>query len=481
MSETPLTGLTPDAAASRDPRNWSRAKRNRYGWFMTFSLLFLMMLSWADKAVLGIAAVPIMKELGITPEQFGLVGSAMFLTFGIAQIVAAPIANKVSSKWILLVLCLLWSVAQVPILLFASLPALWASRLLLGAGEGPLAPVLMHGIYKWFPEKKGATPAALASSGVTLGIVAFAPVLAWVIGQFGWQTAFALLAIVGLVWSVFWVIVGKEGPYTSRKAEQEIDGIAAEETPVAAETKIRYWRTILSPSWIFAVLASFFGYWTFTLAMSWGPAYFQNVLGFSGQQSGAMIALPAAWGAIATVGLSALTQRLHIKGVPTRKARGWVLSISAAFAGACLVAATLTTSPVLSVILMVFGFGTAPALFAITYLVVAELTTIAQRGANLSIANAVLTTGGVFAPAVSGFLIGGAATPAEGYRAAFALAGGLLLVFGILALLFINQQRDRRRLGLEVADDAAPAASTLAASTTATALEVTPAEASTKA
>lgn len=98
-----------------------------------------------------------------------------------------------------------------------------------------------------------------------------------------------------------------------------------------------------------------------------------------------------------------------------------------------------------------FGFVTAPARFAITYLVVAELTTISQRGANLSIANAVLTTGGVFAPAVSGFLIGSAATPADGYRAAFALAGGLMLTFGILALVFVNQQRDRRRLGLDVA------------------------------
>ncbi|GAA5201917.1 MFS transporter [Arthrobacter gyeryongensis] len=463
MSATPLPGVAPGAANSRDPRTWSRARRNRYGWFITFTLLFLMMLSWADKAVLGIAAVPLMKQLGITPEQFGLVGSAMFLTFGVAQIVAAPIANKVSSKWILLVLCLLWSLAQAPILLFASLPALWASRLLLGAGEGPLAPVLMHGIYKWFPEKKGATPAALAASGVTLGIVAFAPVLAWVIGQFGWQTAFAVLAVVGLVWTVFWFIAGKEGPYTSRKAEQDIDGIAPEEAPVVAETKVRYWRTILSPSWIFAVLASFFGYWTFTLAMSWGPAYFQNVLGFSGQQSGTMIALPAAWGTIATVGLSALTQRLHLKGVPTRKARGWVLGASGAFAGACLVGATMTTSPVLSIALMVFGFGTAPALFAITYLVVAELTTIGQRGANLSIANAVLTTGGVFAPAVSGFLIGGAATPADGYRAAFALAGGLMLTFGILALVFVNQQRDRRRLGLDAAVVPAPVAPTLTA------------------
>lgn len=458
VSAPTLPDVATGPASARDPRHWSASKRNRYGWFITVSLLFLMMLSWADKAVLGIAAVPLMKDLGITPEQFGLVGSAMFLTFGVAQIVAAPIANKVSSKWILLVLCLLWSIAQAPILLFASLPALWASRLLLGAGEGPLAPVLMHGIYKWFPEKKGATPAALASSGVTLGIVAFAPVLAWVIGQFGWQTAFGLLAIVGLIWSVFWVITGKEGPYTSRQAEQEIDGVPADEKPVLLENKVRYWRTILSPSWIFAVLASFFGYWTFTLAMSWGPAYFQNVLGFTGQQSGTMIALPAAWGAIATVGLSALTQQLHIKGVPTRKARGWVLGISATVAGACLVGATLAASPVLSIALMVVGFGTAPALFAITYLVVAELTTIAQRGANLSIANAVLTSGGVFAPAVSGFLIGGATAPADGYRAAFALAGGLMFTFGILALLFVNQQRDRRRLGLDAAHAPAPRA-----------------------
>ncbi|WP_318242104.1 MFS transporter [Arthrobacter gallicola] len=438
-----------------NPRYWSAARRNRYAWFTTSSLLVLMMLSWADKAVLGIAAVPLMRDLGITPEQFGLVSSAMFLTFVIIQFVAAPIANKIPTKWILLVLCLTWSVAQLPILIFASLPALWISRLLLGAGEGPLAPVMMHSIYKWFPEKKGATPAAVASSGVTLGVVAFAPVLAWVVGAFGWQTAFATLAIIGLVWSVFWVITGKEGPYTSRQVEREIDGPDAgagddEEEPAAAvaETKVSYKKTIFTASWIIAVLTSFMGYWTFTLAMSWGPAYFETVLGYSSQAAGSMIALPAAWGAITTISLSALTQRLHLRGLPTRQARSFVLGGAATLAGAALLGATLVQSPLLSLVLLVLGLGTAPALFAITYLIVSELTTVAQRGANLSIANAVLSSGGIFAPAVSGFLIGGGATPAEGYTSAFALAGGLMLLMGILALLFINQQRDVRRLGL---------------------------------
>lgn len=454
-----MTLKEPPTRTRQDPKNpryWSPARRNRYAWFTTFSLLLLMMLSWADKAVLGIAAVPLMRDLGITPEQFGLVSSAMFLTFVVIQFVAAPIANKVPTKWILLVLCLTWSLAQLPILLFAALPALWVSRLLLGAGEGPLAPVMMHSIYKWFPEKKGATPAAVASSGVTLGVVAFAPVLAWVVGSFGWQTAFAVLAVLGLVWSVLWVVTGKEGPYTSRRAELEIDGpdthgASAEDEEAAAavpEAKISYRKTIFTASWIIAVLTSFMGYWTFTLAMSWGPAYFEVVLGYSSQAAGSMIALPAAWGAVTTISLSALTQRLHLRGLPTRKARSFVLGGAATLAGVALLGATLVPSPALSLALLVIGLGTAPALFAITYLIVSELTTVAQRGANLSIANAVLSSGGIFAPAVSGFLIGGGVSPAEGYTAAFALAGGLMLLMGVLSLLFVNQQRDARRLGL---------------------------------
>lgn len=144
--------------ASKDPAAWSYEKRRRYGWLVSVSLLFLMMLSWADKAVLGLAAVPIMKDLHITPEMFGLVSSAMFFTFGVAQLAAAPLANKVQSRWILLVICVLWSLAQAPVLVFSTLPALWVSRLLLGAGEGPLAPVMMHGVYSGSPRRRGPPP-----------------------------------------------------------------------------------------------------------------------------------------------------------------------------------------------------------------------------------------------------------------------------------------------------------------------------------
>lgn len=455
-SSTPAA--SPVTPQGTDPATWGPRRRKRYGWLVTVMLLILMMISWADKAILGIVAVPLMEDLNISEAQFGLLGSAVFMLFGIAQLVAAPIANRVQAKWILLVLCLVWSIAQVPVILFASLPALWFSRLLLGAGEGPLAPITMHAVYKWFPAAKGATPAALASAGVTLGIVAFAPVLAWVTASFGWKSAFVFVAIIGVIWAAVWLFIGKEGPYTSVKAEREIEGYAVDETedPVeaaktaAADSKVKYRRSLFTPTWILAVLCSFFGYWTFTVATTWLPAYFENVLGASTQQSGSLIALPAMWGAIATVGLSWLTEFLGSRGWTTRYSRGLVLSLATIFSGVMVLLGTLASTPTLAIICFTFGFGTAPALFALTYLVCAEMTSIGQRGAMLQFTNAFLTTGGLCAPMFVGAMVGAAATPAMGYEMSFLITGGVMGAIGLLAALGINQQRDRKKLGLDL-------------------------------
>lgn len=449
-----LDSLPRPKTRHEDPALWSPARRKRYGWLITIALLVLMMISWADKAILGIVAVPLMRDLHITPQQFGLLGSAVFMLFGIAQFIAAPIANRVKSKWILLVLCLIWSVAQVPIFVFASLPALWASRLILGAGEGPLAPVTMHAVYKWFPAKRSATPAAVASAGVTLGVVAFAPVLAWINAEFGWKATFLFLAVIGVVWSLVWLFIGKEGPYTSAKAERSIEGQLDESLDSAlvqaSDTPVRYLRSFMTPSWILAVLCSFLGYWTFTVATTWLPAFYEKSMGMSTQQAGSLIALPAIWGFFATIGLSWLTEFLVNRGSSTRKARGVVLGAAATVSGSLVVLGTLSQNDVLSVLCFMVGFGTAPALFAVTYLVAAEMTTVQQRGAVLQITNAFLTAGGLVAPMFVGFMVGSAATPSGGYLSAFAFTGGALALVGVLSMLFINQQRDRAKLGLDI-------------------------------
>src|SRR5580658_11198950 len=77
--------------------------RQAKGAWLTVTLLFLFMLiNFADKAVIGIAAVPIMQELKITPSQFGLIGSSFYLLFALSAIVTGFIVNRAQTRWALL-------------------------------------------------------------------------------------------------------------------------------------------------------------------------------------------------------------------------------------------------------------------------------------------------------------------------------------------------------------------------------------------
>src|SRR5215468_6964686 len=120
-------------------------------WKITFLLFLFMLVNFADKIVVGLAGVPIMTDLKLEPEQFGLLGSSFFFLFSISAIVVGFVVNRVATRWVLLVLAVIWSLAQFPMVGSVGLTTLIICRIILGAGEGPAASVAAHAVYKWFP------------------------------------------------------------------------------------------------------------------------------------------------------------------------------------------------------------------------------------------------------------------------------------------------------------------------------------------
>jgi len=123
---------------------------SRGGWLIVLLMFLFMLVNFADKAVVGLAAVPIMQELQLTPSQFGLIGSSFFLLFSVSAIVTGFIANRVQTRWLLLVMGLVWALAQFPMLGSAGFATIVACRIVLGAGEGPAYPVALHATYNGF-------------------------------------------------------------------------------------------------------------------------------------------------------------------------------------------------------------------------------------------------------------------------------------------------------------------------------------------
>src|SRR5271169_853992 len=189
----------------------TEVKPEKGAWAIVALLFLFMMINFADKAIIGLAGVPIMTELNLTPKQFGLVGSSFFLLFSISAVVTGFIVNRVRSKWVLLVMGLVWALVQFPMLGTVGIELLIACRIVLGAGEGPAYPVALHATYKWFPDEKRAIPSAVISQGAAIGVVVAIPALSAIITNYNWHYAFGALGIAGLAWVVAWAFFGKEG------------------------------------------------------------------------------------------------------------------------------------------------------------------------------------------------------------------------------------------------------------------------------
>ena len=76
----------------------SSEKPLKGAWGMLALIFLFMVINFADKVVVGLAARPIMEELKLTPEQFGLIGSSFFFLFAISAVVVGFIANRVQTR-----------------------------------------------------------------------------------------------------------------------------------------------------------------------------------------------------------------------------------------------------------------------------------------------------------------------------------------------------------------------------------------------
>ena len=58
-----------------------KSKLTKTAWVIIILLFLLTVISNADKAIIGFSSVPIIDELGLNAEQWGLVGSVFFLLY----------------------------------------------------------------------------------------------------------------------------------------------------------------------------------------------------------------------------------------------------------------------------------------------------------------------------------------------------------------------------------------------------------------
>ena len=404
-------------------------------WGMTTLLFFYMLVNFADKIVVGLAGVPIMKDLGLSPEQFGLLGSAFFLLYAVSAIVVGIISDRVATKWILLVLGVAWAVVQFPMLGNVGFTTLLICRILLGVGEGPAAAVATHAIYKWFPDEKRTMPTAILSQGSAFGVIIAVPALNWVIVNYSWHHAFGVLGVFGLIWCVAWFALGKEGPIK--------DAVV---TTTANAPRVPYLRLFGSRTFIGSVLASFGAYWALSLGLTWFTPFIVAGLGFSQKDAGWISILPWVFGAADVLLTGWISQVMMARGVSTRYSRGVLGSLPLVIGGLIVLLIPYASSAGWQIAALVVGTGLTGSIYVVCAPMLSEYTPVSQRGTIIAVFGAIYTLAGILAPLVMGSMVQRAATPLEGYMNGFMINGVILIVAGLAGLLLLWPNTEKARL-----------------------------------
>lgn len=442
-------------------------------WIVTGLLVLFQIIAFADKAVLGLVSADAMPELGLTAVEFGFIGSAFFFLYAIVSVVTGFIASKRSVKWILFAMGVAWAVLQFPMLLGGGAAVLLITRIFLGGAEGPATAMSLTSTQTWFPPKRRALPSNLVAVGSTLGPVIAAPALAWVIAAWGWRWAFGALGIVGLVWVAVWLLLGADGPYRKRPADQPASesgdqgsaSTSTEDVPPAdtqidtaavdAQKPVVIWRALLSIAFISAVIGGASNFWVQGFLTTWLPQYLGTVVGLSRPQVGTVTTIPWVVGALVLLVLGVLGQFLMKRGHNAHRAIAVPFGCAAVIAGLCFIALQ-ATSGVLAVALLCVAAGCSLA-YPMTASAIGYAVGVRQRPILMSTLGGVASMGAVASPFLVGWLMtrAGYVSPpkgekpttemadmmATGVHQAFTITGIVLLIGGALCIAFLRPER----------------------------------------
>lgn len=456
----------------------SNRRMNRRAWLVTGLLVLFQIINFADKAVLGLVADSAMRDLQLSAGEFGFIGSAFFFLFAIAAVLVGFLAGKVPTRWILLTMGISWAVLQFPMLFGGGAAILLVTRILLGGAEGPATPITLQHVHGWFPAKERGLPSSMVAVGSTLGPIIAAPILAAIIAHpdLGWRWAFGFLGIAGLLWSVLWFLIGRDGPYshTAVKApgadpatttEPTLDGTdsttqSARETASITERadvlKLVPIRAVLgSKMFIVAVLAGAGCFWTQGFLTTWSPKYLAAVVSLPPATIGLVSTFPWIIGALALLVLGYSSRFLMRRGVTVRWALGALFGGALLLSGICFLILP-NVSGEAAVAVMTLGAGLA-MIYPLAPTAVAFCISSKQRAAVMATLTGLASIGGVIAPAMVGMLMDKsgyvpapkgvaesaemAARLADGMNSSFGLIGIYLVVVGIICVLFLNPDR----------------------------------------
>lgn len=421
-----------NSIGDHDQRSIEARTLRKITWRLIPFLMLLYLVSFLDRINVGFAALTMNREIGITPEMFGIGSGIFFLGYFAFEVPSTIILHKVGARFWIGRVMITWGLVSVAMAFTRGPVSFYALRFLLGLAEAGFFPGIILYLSYWFPANR--------RSEVTAWFMAAAPIAGFVgspfsgallqlhglAGLHGWQWLFLLEGAPAVVLGLITFGVLSDRPATAEwlsgdEREWLLQAIVHGDAGFAGR-KHSAWRSLAD--WkVLALSLAYFGTSAglYTIGF-WAPLIIKG-FGFSNFRVGLLVAIP---NLVAVVGMV-----LWSRNSDRTNERYWHAAIACVIAALGMaVAASGGPSAVIALIglsLTAFGVSAAkPPLWSL------PTTFFAATGAAASIGmiNSLGTLGGFVGP----WMVGATDQASGHFTRGLELVGGTLMVSAVTLL-----------------------------------------------
>ncbi len=249
-----------------------KVMRNQTSRLILFTICLMYLIFYVDRVNISTAAPIIQKDLGLTATQLGIAFSAFAYPYALFQIAGGWLGDRMGPRVTLFMCAVLVAASTAWTGMVGGLAALFASRLVLGIGEGPAFPTATRALSNWMRPDQRAFAQGITHAFSRFGNAATPPLIAAIIVAFSWRDSFYILGGLSLLWAVLWLVYFRDDPRQHPGiAPEELEGLPP--AAVVATRKEVPWVPLLKR--IMPVTLTDFCYgWILWLYLNWLPSFF---------------------------------------------------------------------------------------------------------------------------------------------------------------------------------------------------------------
>ena len=397
-----------------------------------------MAVSYMIRYALGIVAPTLMSLYNLSPTTMGYVLSGWNWSYTGSMLFVGPVIDRFGPWIVMGGSSLIWGIATLALPLAGGAVSLFLLRTVFGFGQSALIPATSTSISRIFGSKQRARAVAVAYSGNQVGLVVSAIVSAFLLSRFGWQAVFYALGGGSLLLTLGWVAF-----YPDKRVGRFEELAAANPARTAAgEPQGIRWISLFRYRSTWGIAFGQMGYlYALFFFISWFPGYLVLERHMTTLRSGFVAALPFWAGMLGTLGGGWLGDFLILRGVRPTVSRKSIIGVAFATATVMVITAAFIEQTWLAVTLLTLSVGSLRMATGSVNSTSIDLAAPSIVGSLNSIQNFFGNIGGLLAPIVTGYIVGGTGS----FVGAFVIAGGMAL-FSAICYIFIVGDLDTQQI-----------------------------------